>query len=82
MKEKFAYPSEILFVFVLAVIALWLAISPLFHQQPKTVFHYQAQPEDTVKSTFNKRIGKINYTIELAWVAKTQDGQVYIERIR
>jgi hypothetical protein len=54
----------------------------LYNQPAPTVFHYQAKPEETIRSSFNDRIGKQNYTIELAWVARTQDGQVYIERIR
>ena len=51
-------------------------------EQKMTTFHYQVPPQIAVRDKFEKRIGKQSYTIELAWVARTPDGHIYIERVR
>lgn len=52
-------------------------------EQKMTSYHYQVPPQIAVRDKFEKRIGsKQSYTIELAWVARTPDGHIYIERLR
>jgi len=61
---------------------LWTICEGPTRQDRTFRYHWQAPPQIIIKDKFSKRIGKQNYTIELAWVARTQDGKVYIERIR
>lgn len=65
------------------VICMGFTVYSLYQKAPEpTASPYQMKPDDTVKSHLKKRVGKQNCTIELAWVARTPDGQVYIERVK